>query len=131
MTPKEKLNKIYAIVKDKDGKVFDEIREVMGLSKEKEAIKFQKPTIAEVVSYCEERNNGIDGEEFYYFYESKGWKIGKSPMKSWKAAIITWEKNSKKNKSNNYSKSPKRINNEQKDELMEIIARKRMKMRGE
>lgn len=57
---------------------------------------FTPPTVEEVKAYCEERNNGIDPEYFIAFYESKGWMIGKNKMKSWKAAIITWEKNSKK-----------------------------------
>ena len=26
-------------------------------------------------------------------YESKGWIVGKAPMKDWKAAVRTWEKN--------------------------------------
>ena len=29
---------------------------------------------------------------FVAFYESKGWLVGKSKMKSWKSAIVTWEK---------------------------------------
>ena len=49
-----------------------------------------------MAEYCRERNNGIDPEEFWAFYESKGWMVGKSPMKDWKAAIITWEKSKKK-----------------------------------
>ena len=57
---------------------------------------FVKPSISEVAEYCRERNNGIDPEEFWAFYESKGWMVGKSPMKDWKAAIITWEKSKKK-----------------------------------
>lgn len=57
--------------------------------------KFQKPTFEEVDAYCKERNNGIDAEAFIAFYESKGWLIGKVPMKSWKSAIITWEKSRK------------------------------------
>lgn len=55
--------------------------------------KFQKPTIAEIDAYCAERGNTIDAEEFFNFYESKGWVIGKSPMKDWKACIRTWERN--------------------------------------
>lgn len=55
--------------------------------------KFSKPTISEIESYCRERGNTIDAEEFFNFYESKGWVIGKSPMKNWKACIITWERN--------------------------------------
>ena len=60
-------------------------------SVEKSVKRFVKPTIEQIKAYCEERNNGIDAEDFYYFYESKGWKIGSSPMKDWKAAIRTWE----------------------------------------
>lgn len=54
---------------------------------------FVKPTIEEIAAYCRERNNAIDAEAFFAFYESKGWKIGKTPMKSWKMAVVTWEKN--------------------------------------
>ena len=54
--------------------------------------KFAPPTIEEVRSYCLERNNGIDAEAFVDFYTSKGWKVGKNPMKDWKAAVRTWEK---------------------------------------
>nr|WP_325254549.1 hypothetical protein [uncultured Oscillibacter sp.] len=46
----------------------------------------------EVAAYCEERKNGIDPEEFVAFYASKGWRVGRSPMKSWKSAVVTWEK---------------------------------------
>ena len=58
-------------------------------------VRFEKPTVEEVDAYCKERNNGIDAEAFIAFYESKGWLIGKTPMKSWKSAIITWEKSRK------------------------------------
>ena len=53
--------------------------------------KFQKPSIEEIRSYCQERGNQVDPEKFFNFYESKGWLIGKSPMKDWKAAVRTWE----------------------------------------
>ena len=55
--------------------------------------KFVKPTIEEISDYCHERNNTIDAESFFNFYESKGWMVGKSQMKDWKAAVRTWEKN--------------------------------------
>ena len=54
--------------------------------------RFVPPTVEEVAAYCEERKNGIDAEEFWSFYDSKGWKVGRSPMKSWKSTIVTWEK---------------------------------------
>ena len=52
---------------------------------------FSKPSIKEIEIYCKERNNGIDAEDFFYFYETRGWMVGKSPMKDWHAAIRTWE----------------------------------------
>lgn len=54
---------------------------------------FKKPSLEEVETYCRERNNGIDAQSFIDFYESKGWLIGKTKMKDWKAAIRTWERN--------------------------------------
>lgn len=51
-----------------------------------------KPTIEEIKQYCLERNNGIDAEQFFDFYESKNWYVGKNKMKNWQAAIRTWEK---------------------------------------
>ena len=53
--------------------------------------RFIIPTLEEVQAYCNERNNGISGQQFCDFYSSKGWKIGKEPMKDWKAAVRTWE----------------------------------------
>lgn len=53
--------------------------------------RFVPPTVEEVDEYCRSRNNTISGEAFVSFYESKGWLIGKSPMKDWKAAVRTWE----------------------------------------
>lgn len=59
--------------------------------------RFVPPTPEEVNTYCRERNNGIDGSEFCDFYTSKGWKVGKNPMKDWKAAVRTWERSRKQN----------------------------------
>ena len=61
---------------------------------------FKRPTVEEVREYCLERHNGIDPESFVAFYDSKGWKIGNSPMKNWKSAVITWEKRNRENPPN-------------------------------
>jgi len=58
--------------------------------------KFIPPTIDEVRDYCQQRGNGIDPEEFIAHYTSNGWMVGKTRMKDWKSAIITWEKSRKK-----------------------------------
>lgn len=51
-----------------------------------------KPTLQEVSDYCLERNNAIDPNQWYDFYTANGWKVGKNPMKDWKASVRTWEK---------------------------------------
>ena len=69
----------------------------------KENIKrkvFAKPTVEEVKAYCAERKNNVDPDKFIDFYESKGWLIGKNPMKDWKASVRTWEKSSGKSPPN-------------------------------
>jgi hypothetical protein len=53
---------------------------------------FQKPTIDELGAYIQERGLDVDPDKFWHFYESKGWVVGKSPMKNWKSAIATWTK---------------------------------------
>ena len=58
--------------------------------------RFTKPTVAEIRGYCLERDNGIDPERFFNYYESNGWMVGKHKMKDWKAAIRTWESKDKK-----------------------------------
>jgi hypothetical protein len=64
--------------------------------KENTKRKFTKPTIEEIQDYCNERNNGINAEAFYDFYESKDWYVGKNKMKDWKACVRTWEKRNTK-----------------------------------
>jgi DNA-binding transcriptional regulator YiaG len=70
--------------------------------------RFKKPTIDEIVLYCVERNSNIQAVEFYDFYESKGWKVGKNKMKDWKAAVRNWERRDKKKP--NMSKLDAQIN---------------------
>lgn len=62
---------------------------------------FKKPTIDEITSYCNERNNGISADTFYNYYESVGWVIGKQRMKDWKACVRTWEAKNKNKQQNN------------------------------
>jgi len=57
--------------------------------------RFVKPTLNDLEHYCIERNNKVDIQKFFNYYESNGWKVGKNPMKDWRAAVRTWEKNTK------------------------------------
>ncbi len=56
---------------------------------------FIPPNLKEVQAYCEKRKNGIDAQQWYDYYTSVGWVIGKAPMKDWEASIRTWERNIK------------------------------------
>lgn len=64
---------------------------------------FTKPTIEEVAEYCRANNYKIDAEQFWHFYESKGWCVGNHPMKSWKSCVVTWAKREEKNKNHQSS----------------------------
>lgn len=59
------------------------------------AKRFTPPTLADVQSYVAERHSAVDPQGFIDFYESKGWMVGKTPMKDWKAACRNaenWER---------------------------------------
>lgn len=57
--------------------------------------RFVPPTLAEVQSYVAQRQSPVDPQGFIDFYASKGWMVGTTPMKDWKAACRnaeTWER---------------------------------------
>ena len=58
---------------------------------ETRARRFTPPTLDDVLAYVRERGASVDAQKFIDFYTSKGWMIGKNPMKDWKAAVRTWE----------------------------------------
>ena len=64
--------------------------------KKKERGHFVPPSPQEVDDYCKERQLTIDPQTFVDWYESKGWLVGKSKMKDWRAAVRTWERRDKK-----------------------------------
>ena len=56
--------------------------------------RFKKPTLKELETYKQEANlNLVDCSAFYDFYESKGWAVGKAPMKDWRASMRNWQRN--------------------------------------
>lgn len=64
-------------------------------NEEKRATRFSPPTLEEVKAYCSDRGNHVDAERWFDYYTSNGWKVGKNQMKDWKAAVRTWERDSK------------------------------------
>ena len=79
-----------------DNKTIKEKKEIKEKKKDLPETKervFKKPSVEEISSYCQERNNNINPEQFYDYYEANGWKINRNPMKDWKATVRNWERN--------------------------------------
>lgn len=80
------------------------------LAKKAKAKRFVPPTVDEVRAYCQERGNSLNPEAFVDFYASKGWMVGKNPMRDWKAAVRTWERSEGRGRTgsgrNGYSSPP-------------------------
>lgn len=56
--------------------------------------KARPESVEEVAAYCKERGNSVDPVAWWDHYEAKGWKVGKTLMADWQAAVRTWERNS-------------------------------------
>lgn len=54
--------------------------------------RFVKPLADEVTRYARSIGYELDGQYFIDTYETKGWMVGKSPMKDWRAAVRTWKR---------------------------------------
>ena len=69
------------------------------LSKERESERESQPsipTIEEVRDYCQQNDLIVDPEEFWLFYDGKGWKVGKDIMHNWKSTLRSWNLRRKK-----------------------------------
>jgi len=75
------------------------------------SMRFKSPSIEECMNTFEEAGSSTDeGEKFFNFYESKGWLVGKTKMKDWKAAARNWIKrnNDEQRHKTTTKKSPSR-----------------------
>jgi hypothetical protein len=107
MTSNQNLRKI--IKKNHDGvmtlsgqKRIEENR-IEESKKKKNGARFTPPTLEEIKTYCKDNNKSIDAEQFWNFYESKGWYVGKNKMKSWKHAVALWHGRNKTDQKGNNS----------------------------
>lgn len=75
-----------------------------GIKERGKAARFRAPSPAEVAEYAQQfaANKGLDltaldfdPERFVDFYAQKGWIIGRSHMKDWKATVRNWVRTSK------------------------------------
>lgn len=61
----------------------------------KTSSRFSPPELNEVAKFISDNNYQVDAERFINFYQSKGWLVGNSKMKDWKAAVRTWNSKEK------------------------------------
>ena len=55
--------------------------------------RFCPPSVSEVKEYCLEHEYPVDPERFIDYYDANGWKVGRNPMKDWRAAVRVWARN--------------------------------------
>ena len=67
------------------------------ITKKEKVKNFVKPSIEELIDYCNQNVLNVDPNQFIDHYESVGWKVGKNPMKDWQATARNWHRNSKNN----------------------------------
>jgi hypothetical protein len=54
---------------------------------------FTRPTLGELTAYIEERGGKVNPGQFHDHYRANGWRVGRNPMRDWKSAVRTWERN--------------------------------------
>jgi len=54
------------------------------------------PTREEVTEHWKQKELNGDPGEFYDYWDSLGWKRGKTPIQKWKACAATWSRNQKR-----------------------------------
>jgi len=52
--------------------------------------RFSPPTPDQVADYAKSKGFSIDAARFCDFYASKGWLVGRAPMRDWRAAVRNW-----------------------------------------
>ena len=58
--------------------------------KRQAAPRFKPPTKEQVAQYVAEMGYSVDAQRWYDYYSANGWRVGKNPMRDWKAAVRTW-----------------------------------------
>ena len=69
--------------------------------------RFIPPTQEEVEEYAKEKGYTVfSAERFIAYYESNGWKVGRNPMKNWRAAVSGWAARDKGEAKTKLDRSP-------------------------
>lgn len=68
------------------------------------SLKFALPSLGEIQSYCKERGSKVDPQQFFDYYTSNGWKVGRNLMRDWRATVRNWERRENKTSTMKLSK---------------------------
>ena len=82
------------------------------------------PSPQEVRAYCQENKLHVDPDKFMDYYTANGWKVGKGPMKSWKATIRNWERREKAYEHRDDTRESGKATADQRDALLDWISSK-------
>ena len=97
--------------KIREDKIREDKKEIEGQKRK----RFAAPTVDEVAAYAKEKGwTSFDPSRFVDYYESKGWMVGKSPMKDWKAAARGWVSRDAEHRTNQAKDNPA-LNYQQRD----------------
>ncbi|MBQ9604028.1 MAG: hypothetical protein IJR45_01295 [Firmicutes bacterium] len=120
---------------DKPIALIKEINNINNKKKDKNIIMCESahtrnaPTLDEVRLFVKENGINADAERFFYHYESVGWKIGKTPVADWRAALRKWSvngldiRNTARTDTKNRSTAPKNCGFEQRTYTEEELER--------
>lgn len=93
-----------------------------------ERVNTRKRGIPESLQECQEYfvsqgSTSQEGENFWNFYESKGWKVGKSPMVKWKQAVAGWLGRKRESEAMASCAAPQKTYRKYTDEELELLTR--------
>lgn len=87
---------------------------------ETKTARFHPPDMEEVKAYFAEKGGtNAQAERFFTYYESNGWRVGKNPMKKWKAAASGWISRDK-DQASGYNRKPTETVD---DQLARVLAK--------
>ena len=89
-------------IKEKENNIKENIKQATS--------RFFAPSIEQIQAYITEKGYIMSAEEFFYFYDSKGWMVGKTKMKNWRSAVSRWAAEDAR-RNNNKSKQYAQPNN--------------------
>ena len=96
------------------------------LSKEgcgEETGRKDRPTMEELAAYCRERGGKVDPQAWMDHYTANGWRVGRNPMKDWKAAVRQWERNDLRNGNGKPASKPVTFGQQRQQNTLDLLER--------